>query len=99
MMIAQQQEEPDEPAVTALFCWGLGTAEPLRRLWLEQTQEKKREDEVKSAKAGPFDNLLLLKSQQERCVCVCACVVSSLVSPVLFITDWRQDGQSTNRAC
>ena len=61
------QEEGAEPAVTALFCWGLGSAEPLRRLWLEQTEEKK--DEVITCdKAGPFDNLLLLKNQQERCV-------------------------------
>ena len=82
LMIAQEESANIAEPVTALFCWGLGTAEPLRRLWLEQTQEEK-EDKVDD-KAGPFDNLLLKKGQEERCVRAAAssvCVISSFQSP------------------
>ena len=68
MMIGREGSSTE--SVTALFCWELASAEPLRRLWLEGKEEKEGQapDHETDVGVGLFDCVLnlLSKSQQEE---------------------------------
>ena len=105
-MVIGQEVGTAEP-VTALFCWDLASAEPLRRLWLEEEVEGvegRAPDSGVNVAVGPFDHALSLlskSSQEERCAthscgdgrCTSELCLSPAVTPCTG--EWRRGGQST----